>query len=80
MKALILGLAFLSAINSWAIAQQAQFTFTLTNEQVQIISDALVEQPYKKVAPLMGVLQTQINNQVAPAKPVEAPKVEEKKE
>lgn len=39
------------------------FTFTLTQEEVLILSEALGELSFKKVAPLVAKLQQQVNEQ-----------------
>lgn len=64
-------------LSSIAFAQQPEksFNLNLTAQEIQIISDALTEAPYKKVAPLMFKLQSQINAQF-----VETPKPEIKQE
>lgn len=62
-------------LSSIAFAQEKSFNLNLTAQEIQIISDALTEAPYKKVAPLMFKLQSQINAQF-----VETPKPEIKQE
>ena len=50
-----------------------EFTFTVTQEEVQIISAGLEQLPYKHVAALIAKLQGQINDQVTPVStPVES--------
>lgn len=39
----------------------------LTDEEVALIGEALREMPFKKVAPLINKLQSQLNEQLVPA-------------
>ena len=51
-----------------------EFTIKLTEQEMQLVGDALSELPHKRVVALLGVLQTQINEQLAPPKePVPPP-------
>ena len=51
---------------------QTIYTFKLTLAQVQVIGNALTTLSYKDAAPVLSVLQTQLNTQL-PATPPAAP-------
>lgn len=78
MRMLLIAGVTLSLVSA-AHAQEAtkDFDFKLSAADVNVIADALGELPYKKSAPLFNKLQSQINAQTQPAKPVVVP--EEKK-
>ena len=46
-------------------------TFTFTEQELQIIGNALIEQPYKLVVGVLASIQAQINATQEPVKPVE---------
>lgn len=52
-----------------------EFTLTVTEQELNIVSAGLTELPYKAVAELIGKLQGQINTQMQPqvVQPVEEP-------
>lgn len=43
-----------------------KFSLTLTMEQVQLIANALAEQPFKISAPLISQIQKQVSEQSRP--------------
>jgi hypothetical protein len=50
-----------------ALAQERSFTITLTDAQVNYIGKVLGKQPFEDVAPVINVMQQQINAQMAAA-------------
>lgn len=42
------------------------YTVTLTQQELQIVGQALAQLPYNQVAPLMAKLQQQVDEQEAP--------------
>lgn len=45
------------------------FTITLTKDQLQVLSEGLVEMPYRKSAPLIDIINKQIQTQLAAEQP-----------
>lgn len=50
-----------------SIAHAQEVTIKLNPQELSIVGDALLEQPYKKVAPLLQKIQQQISSQQQPA-------------
>ena len=54
------------------------FTLKFNEEQMKLLSEAVVELPFKKAQPLIQHIQLQVNEQMAPAqKPAEPEAVPE---
>jgi hypothetical protein len=66
MKKLLLAMTF-AALTTTINAQEQpkQFNLTVTPEELQVIGAALEELPFKKSAPLMNKLNTQVQSQMA---------------
>lgn len=79
MKKILFLLPLISSIN-FAVAQEQpkQFTFTVNSEELQIIGNALEELPFKKSAPLLNKLNTQVQQQLRPVQKPDT-KIEDQK-
>lgn len=74
MKKLTLLVLFASTVP--VVAQQADYTFTVTPQEAQIIGQALVELPYKTSATILQKLQAQLAAQQEKEKQKVEPKAE----
>lgn len=46
-----------------------EFTLTLSKDQLQVLSEGLIEMPYRKSAPLIDSINKQIQTQLAAEQP-----------
>lgn len=57
----------------WSSALAQDITLKLTPQEVAILGEALGEMKFKQAAPLVSKLQQQINEQLKPPEPAQAP-------
>ncbi len=65
-RKLIFGAAFSMAVSA---AQARDFTVHVSEQEMQVIANALQERPFREVVALLGKLNQQITEQVRPAPP-----------
>ena len=75
MRSLIVAFVMLPTV-AFAQQQQQEFTLKVTLDEINIISDALIELPAKRVVPLIDKLRKQVAAQQRPVevRPSEPPK------
>lgn len=61
-----------------AIAQPVEYTFKVTGDELNIISEALIKEPFNKVVGLIGKLRQQIVEQQQPKPPIKQEEPEKK--